>query len=291
MSTSLRTLACVVILLAATSARAQEGSSSPGAQITDLDERARVHFQAGTDYFERGDYEAALRELELAHQMSPRPALLYNLGSCLERMGRLDDAADRLEQYVAEAHPADGAAISERAQRLRARARAVAGGSSESRPDTGSDSRSDTGSDSRSDTGSDSRSDTGSDGRSDTGSDSPSDSPSGDPSDAGSGAGSGRTPHVASWITLGVGAAALAGFAVLGGLALAEDGALETRCGTSCTRDDVGTLEGLAIGADVSLAVGLVLAATGVVLALSTDEGSPETPRVELGPGALRVRF
>jgi hypothetical protein len=91
---------------------------------------------------------------------------------------------------------------------------------------------------------------------------------------------------VASWIVLGVGGAALASFALLGGLALAEDGALDSRCGTSCSRADVGTLEGLTTGADVSLTAGLVLVAVGVVLALVTDDGSAEHAGLELGRAA-----
>ncbi|MBN8609286.1 MAG: tetratricopeptide repeat protein [Deltaproteobacteria bacterium] len=237
---------------------AQDAAS---ARPSDLDDRARIHFQAGTDYFERGDYEGALRELQIAHEMSGRPALLYNIGACLERLGRLTEAADQLEAYVVATNPEDAAAIRERALRLRARAEAS----------------------------------------STTSSAGPSDDASQPPvvvdaSDAGvnavSPAAPGRTPHLASWITLGVGGVALVTFGVLGGLALAEDASLADRCGTSCSRGDVSSLEALSIAADVSLSVGLVLVAAGVVLALTTDESpSDEAARLELGPTGPRLRF
>lgn len=250
-------LACLVLSLASPRASAQDAPRS--AESSDLDERARIHFQAGTDYFERGDYEGALRELQIAHEMSGRPALLYNIGACLERMGRLAEAADQLDAYVAATSPEDAAAIRERARRLRARAEADATPTTvapTSDPVTIETTAVSTG---------------------------VNDEPA--PS-------RGRTPHVASWITLGLGGAALAAFGVLGGLALAEDGALASRCGTSCTASDVASLETLSISADVSLSIGLVLVATGVILALTTDDPpATDSVRLELGPSGPRLRF
>ena len=241
-------------------AHASVVTAQDAARPSDLDDRARIHFQAGTDYFERGDYENALRELEIAHQMSGRAALLYNIGACLERLGRLTDAAEQLEAYIAATNPEDAAAIRERALRLRARAAADA------TPTTVA---------STSDPVTIETTAAVSTGVND------------EPAPS-----RGRTPHVASWITLGVGGAGLAAFGVLGGLALAEDASLADRCGTSCSRGDVSSLEALSIAADVSLTVGLVLVAAGVVLALTTDESpSDEAARLELGPAGPRLRF
>jgi tetratricopeptide (TPR) repeat protein len=244
-------------LTPALAARAQ--SSEPTTAESELDERARIHFHAGTDYFERGDYENALRELQIAYEMSGRPALLYNLGACLERMGRLTEAADQLDAYVAAARPEGTAAIVERAQRLRARAVALASASEESAETSTEDTPQVEGPASVT-----------------------------RPIEPTSRA---RTPHVASWIVLAAGGASLAAFAVLGGLALAEDDALGSRCGTRCSRADVGTLEGLTIGADASLTAGLVLVAVGVVLALVTDERAAEHAGLEVSPGGIGVRF
>lgn len=87
---------------------------------------------------------------------------------------------------------------------------------------------------------------------------------------------------------LAAGGVGLALFGILGGLALAEDGALASRCGAdagrTCTDADVSGLRSLSIGADVSLAIGLAAAATGAVL-LILDATSSPTPDAS----ALRV--
>ncbi len=70
------------------------------------------------------------------------------------------------------------------------------------------------------------------------------------------------------------------------------DSTLTNRCGTSCTTSDVSSLETLSIAADVSLSIGLVLVAAGVVLALTTDDSpASDTVRLELGPSGPYVRF
>ena len=106
-------------------AAAQAPPEVPSAQDSDFDESARVHFHAGKDSYDRGDYESALREFQIAHEMSGRAALLYNLGACLERLDRFAEAADRLDAYVAATNPQGAAVIRERSRRLRARALAA----------------------------------------------------------------------------------------------------------------------------------------------------------------------
>lgn len=64
---------------------------------------ARRRFQRGVELYAAGDYEAALAELDGAYAASAAPAVLYNIGSCLERLGRLDEAIDAFEAYLAEA--------------------------------------------------------------------------------------------------------------------------------------------------------------------------------------------
>ncbi len=65
------------------------------------DEQAHTHFDSGHLYFERGEYDDALREFQAAYDLSHRAPLLYNLYLTLERLGRAGDAADRLEAYLA----------------------------------------------------------------------------------------------------------------------------------------------------------------------------------------------
>lgn len=237
------------------SAFAQEG----GATDEDLDERARVHFHAGRDYYERGDYDGALREITLAWEMSHRPELLYNLGACHERLGHLVEAADYYEQYLA-ALPGveNSAAVAERVVRLRERAEAAVEGT-----DTHETTEGDTG---EGDTSTDAADTVP--------------PPVTPPSSPG--------PHPVSFVVLGVGAAGLVAFGVLGGLALAEDDTLARECGTACSPSRASTLEALGIGADVSLGVGATLAALGVVL-LFTTQADSEAPSVAVGPGSVSV--
>lgn len=68
---------------------------------TDTDERARIHFEAGNSYYERGSYEDAVREFRLSHSLSERPELLFNIYSAYERLGQLEEAESFLARYAA----------------------------------------------------------------------------------------------------------------------------------------------------------------------------------------------
>ncbi|MCA9612446.1 MAG: hypothetical protein KC586_06770, partial [Myxococcales bacterium] len=48
-----------------------------------LDQAARLTFQAAREAFSAGNYELALDRFEQAYQLSPRPVLLYNIGVTL----------------------------------------------------------------------------------------------------------------------------------------------------------------------------------------------------------------
>lgn len=91
-------------------------------------------------------------------------------------------------------------------------------------------------------------------------------------------------------VTLAAGGVGLALFAGLGGGAMAEDSRLASSCGAdagrTCTDADVSTLRSLSLGADVSLAIGLVAAATGaVLLAVDAATGGEEAaPRAAIVP-------
>lgn len=253
-------LASAALLGLASPTALAHAQSSP----TAADERGQLHFQAGNDSYHRGDYESALREFRIALELSGRAELHFNLASCLERLDREQEAADELEAYLAASPEAPNRdALAERVTRLRARAAAH-----EATP--------------------------------------PSDPPLAPIEQEGAGSaseGSASTPsaeapaattqpHPAAWVVLGTGAATLVAFAVLGGLALAEDDALARECGLGCSPARVSTLETLDLGADVTLGVGLGLVTLGVVLALTVQESTPSTGvSVSLGPSGLTVRF
>lgn len=82
-------------------------SATAVAQPPNDDERARMHFQSGQAYFETGEYESALREFTRAHELSGRPALLYNIVLVHERLGNLELAIQFLRRYLSEAPEAE----------------------------------------------------------------------------------------------------------------------------------------------------------------------------------------
>jgi tetratricopeptide (TPR) repeat protein len=70
------------------------------ARAQSTDEQAQAHFQSGTLYFDRGEYEHAVREFEAAYELSGRVPLLYNLYLANERLGQYGQAASALERYL-----------------------------------------------------------------------------------------------------------------------------------------------------------------------------------------------
>jgi tetratricopeptide (TPR) repeat protein len=107
-------------LLAALLAFTAPALAQPASE--NMDAIARAHFQAGTGYFETGDYANAIREFERAYELTHYPQLLYNLYASHERLGQLEPAAARLAQFI-EASPdaPNRVALEERLANLRRR--------------------------------------------------------------------------------------------------------------------------------------------------------------------------
>jgi tetratricopeptide (TPR) repeat protein len=64
------------------------------------DDAARWLFNSARDAFEAGDYETALERFQQSYQLSHRPALLFNIGTTLDRLRRDADALAAFEQYL-----------------------------------------------------------------------------------------------------------------------------------------------------------------------------------------------
>jgi hypothetical protein len=86
------------------------------------DEIARAHFISGQSYYDGGKYAEALKSFTEAYRLSRRPALLYNVALCHERLGRIDRAIDALENYLADAGQVrDRTAVERHVAELKAR--------------------------------------------------------------------------------------------------------------------------------------------------------------------------
>lgn len=68
------------------------------------EEQARVHFQRGTNAFDLGRYDEAIREYEAAYSHERDPALLYNIAQAARLAGH-DERALRLYKAYLQAAP------------------------------------------------------------------------------------------------------------------------------------------------------------------------------------------
>ena len=59
-------------------------------------------FTQGQEFFEAGEYEAALSKFEQAYELSQRPMLLFNIGSTLDRLRREEEAVTAFQRYLDE---------------------------------------------------------------------------------------------------------------------------------------------------------------------------------------------
>lgn len=72
-----------------------------GVEQSASDREAQSLFAAGRAAYEGGRFEAALARFEEAFELSGRPGLLYNIGQCLDRLRRDDEAIAAFEGYIA----------------------------------------------------------------------------------------------------------------------------------------------------------------------------------------------
>ncbi|MSP60930.1 MAG: hypothetical protein EXR72_11410 [Myxococcales bacterium] len=88
---------------------------------------ARRHFQQGIEHYNQLEFAAALKEFQAARLIKGLPAFDYNIGRCLDRMERYEEAVSAYERYVALAPQApDAAEIRERIRTLKDRRAAIA---------------------------------------------------------------------------------------------------------------------------------------------------------------------
>lgn len=241
-------------LLFAHHAAAQDAAGA-GAQGASGDDDARMHFRLGRAYYDSGRFHDAAREFQLAYDASGRSALLYNLYVSHRDAGNLRQSVDALRSYLSEGENIENraqlAARLENMEALLARQTGtttvvhVAPDESEGEGDGAQEAAATT---------------------------------SSTPAETGGGG-----PWMPGFIIAGAGAAFIVVGAVLGGVALGEQGALEEDF--NCDADGVcdpgfedaaSSGAALAGAADGMLFGGLAVAATGVVLAFVLAESGDD---------------
>jgi tetratricopeptide (TPR) repeat protein len=95
--TTLRALACVVVLVSGTVSAADP---APGARELNL-ESSRSCFRKGREYFAKADYSAAIEQFEAGYALSPQPLFLYNIALSYRLAGQLSPALDYYRRFAA----------------------------------------------------------------------------------------------------------------------------------------------------------------------------------------------
>jgi tetratricopeptide (TPR) repeat protein len=121
------TTARAVLLAAVMAAGSTPLSAAParGQARVDPATQARTHYELGMKAYERRDYDGAIAAFRRAHDLDPRPNLLYNIAQSYWKKGDNAQALDFYRRYLDAAPGApDGKLIGERIRELSAAASA-----------------------------------------------------------------------------------------------------------------------------------------------------------------------
>jgi tetratricopeptide (TPR) repeat protein len=214
------------------------------------EQRAQKLYEVGDDHYAAGRYEDAVVHFQQAYELSPQPALLFNMANAYERMGEYEQAAEHLRRYLESPKAEDVASVRERIRRLELSAKA----SKTVRGEPGSGASA---------------------------------APGGPDAAAGvsaraNAAQAGRS-RVLSYSLLAVGAATVGGGVVFGLLSnQAGDDAADLCTGDGlCTRNARSKLDRqkrFALLSDVSIGAGVICAGTGALLLLLRNQSDEEQP-------------
>jgi tetratricopeptide (TPR) repeat protein len=243
------------------------GGSAPSAK----DARARDLWVRGNQLFEEGKYEQALAAFEESYRLSKRPGTLVALANTYELLGRLEEAIATLRRYEPHARPDEVKVIRERIGSLERRVK--------ERPQRQQPGQEAGGT--------------------------PGDTVAPAPAPVSgqvSGTAAPQEPKrpLRAWIVTGTGGALVIAGLGLGLAASATRSDIDARCGsyqgqTYCPIEAQSLIERhgrLALGADITMGVGIATAAAGVVwLLLGGGEAEAGAPAVSISPGLQEVRL
>jgi tetratricopeptide (TPR) repeat protein len=75
--------------------------ASPALGADSATEQARQHYEIGTQQYDLGHWDDAIREFEKAYELRPDPSFLYNLAQAYRRKGDARRALDLYKNYLA----------------------------------------------------------------------------------------------------------------------------------------------------------------------------------------------
>ncbi len=264
------------------------GSMALAQSDTSSDGEARALFEEGRSAYERGAFEDAVRAFRRAYLLSPRYALLYNIGQSELRAGHDPEALEALEAFLRQAPPDDHrrSEVEERVRMLRGMGVVPGHSTAGAEPTTGAST-----STVRASEPPDAATGGSGEATADSSAAAPRSQPL-EPSPASEEEGS-AGPSVAPWIVVGVGGALVVAGAVLMGVGASD----AERLAGAPMWSRWSEYEGLGSSAETMWGVGIALlgvgiagAAAGVVWALlPSGSDHHETARLRLGPASLFI--
>lgn len=224
------------------------------------DENARRHFESGAAYLDQSDYDDALREFQSAYNLSKRPALLLNIATVYERMGKLQGAIDSLTKYLADnSQTSERTTIETRIANLKKRLEAEQAAAPPPPPSTPVP----------------------------TATPAPAAPAALEPAPAPAPAPAAKPNRIGAYIALGAGGAAAIGAVVTGLVAKSKYDKASDSCGHQCSDDTVSPIKTMAVVSDVLTGAAVVGAGVGVVLLLTAKPSSAEKAGVPILTGAV----
>jgi tetratricopeptide (TPR) repeat protein len=286
-------LVAALPVLGVASARAQdEGAAADGEAAATLDEeareRARGHFERGTQAFDVGDYGRAAEAFRAAYELTRHPDLLFNIYSASERNGDLEQAREALAEFLRRAtmEPGRRTALEARLARLEARIAREQARVAEERARLAEEARQRGGTPAEEPEEPEEPEASGaaevdaaaasSDAATAVDPDAADAAPAARPPGGDGGPAGPHPAAIASFVVAGVG---LVSFGVFAALSEVEDQSLASTCGRdvpnlSC--DDVTALEAFSATADASWITAAVAGTLGLVLLFALEDGGGE---------------
>ncbi len=289
----------VSMLVLGATARAQQDKS---------DETARIHFKAGTSYYDTGDYELALREFNRSYELSGRPELQYNISLTYEKLGDLEAAIQALEKYLNEAKDIPNRKTLELRltnlnKRLEQQREAAA---DDQAVPAATGEQSDSGEEIAKGQPDEAQEPVRPAPSTEPSAEEPRETPRADTEAVEPEEGGQKILGLPTevFISYAVASAGALTFILFGSLAAAEDGSLSDDCLNSsgegtCSESDVSSLDTFSTVADIGLVFALVGGAVGTILLFTTEDGSEQTSELDVAPiistnqmgAAAQVRF